>query len=290
VYRRHCQISELRTRAARALPHFRRPVDGVRLCLGKLKLKVLALIPARGGSVTLPRKNVLPFGGKPLIAHSIEVARAAREAGAPIDRIIVSTDDVEIADVSRHFGAEVPFMRPAELARPDTASLPVAQHAVRNAEQAGNRRYDWVLLLQPTSPLRTRQDVCGALDIVGQSDPTAVVSVTNANNTHPAKLKLLEDGVLKPYLGNSLQQPARQDFAFDVYKTNGAIYLTQRNVLMDEGSFYGSRPRGLVMPPERSIDIDTRLDFELAEFLWRRNTNSSSAAMRNLAPGVKEPT
>jgi CMP-N,N'-diacetyllegionaminic acid synthase len=235
-------------------------------------MKVLALITARGGSVTLPRKNVLPFSGKPLIAYSIEVARGAREAGAPIDRIIVSTDDAEIADVSRRWGAEVPFMRPAELAQPDTPSLPVAQHAVRHAEQEGNLRYDWMLLLQPTSPLRSKEDVCGALEIARRNDATAVVSVTSANSTHPAKLKLIEDGVLKPYLGESLQQPARQDFSFDVYKTNGAIYLTKRDVLMEEGSFYGSRPRGFIMPPERSIDIDTRIDFEIAEFLWRRTS------------------
>jgi CMP-N,N'-diacetyllegionaminic acid synthase len=233
-------------------------------------MNVLALITARGGSVTLPRKNVLPFCGKPLIAYSIEVARAAREAGAPIDRIIVSTDDAEIADVSRRWGADVPFMRPAELARPDTPSLPVAQHAVHHAEHEKDLRYDWVLLLQPTSPLRSKEDLCAAIELIGDKNATAIVSITSANSTHPAKLKLMEDGILKPYLGGSPQQPARQDFSFDVFKTNGAIYLTKRDVLMEEGSFYGSRPLGFIMPPERSIDIDTRIDFEIAEFLWRQ--------------------
>lgn len=241
-------------------------------------MKVLALIPARGGSVTLPRKNVLPFCGKPLIAYSIEAAQDAKAAGAPIDRIIVSTDDAEIADVSRRLGAEVPFMRPAELARPDTPSLPVVQHGLRHAEQDGHLRYDWVLLLQPTSPLRSKDDICGALEIADQNEASAVVSVTSANHAHPAKLKLIEDGVLKPYLGDSLQQPARQDFGFDVYKTNGAIYLTRRDLLTVEGSFYGPRPHAFVMPPERSIDIDTRLDFEIAEFLWRRQGTSRDEA------------
>jgi CMP-N,N'-diacetyllegionaminic acid synthase len=233
-------------------------------------MKVLALIPARGGSVTLPRKNVLPFCGKPLIGYSIAAAQDARAAGAPIDRIIVSTDDAEIAEVSRRLGAEVPFMRPAELARPDTPSLPVVVHAVRQAEADGALQYDWILLLQPTSPLRTKEDICGALEITTLEDVSAVVSVTSANHAHPAKLKVMENGLLKPYLGDSLQQPARQDFGFDVYKTNGAIYLTRREVLMDEGSFYGSRARAFIMPAERSVDIDTRLDFETAEFLWRR--------------------
>jgi CMP-N,N'-diacetyllegionaminic acid synthase len=233
-------------------------------------MKVLALVPARGGSVTLPRKNVLDFCGKPLIAHSIEAAQAARQAGAPIERIVVSTDDPEITEVSRHFGADVPFVRPAELARSDTPTLPVVQHAVQFVEDEGRTRYDWVLLLQPTSPLRTAQDLLGALVLARQPDTTSVISVTDANASHPAKLKLVANGMLKPYLGTNLQQPARQDFGFDVYKTNGAIYLTSRDILMEDGSFYGTCARPFVMPTERSVDIDTRLDFELAEFLLRR--------------------
>lgn len=232
-------------------------------------MKVLAIIPARGGSITLPRKNILSFCGKPLIAYSIDAALNAKAAGAPIDRIVVSTDDAEIAEVSRRHGAEVPFMRPPELARSDTASLPVVQHAIGQAEAERKQRYDWILLLQPTSPLRTHDDIREALGLA-QADATSVVSVASANNAHPAKLKLIEAGVLKPYQGHDLQQPARQNFGVDVYKTNGAIYLTRRNTLMEEASFYGKRALAFVMAPERSIDIDTRLDFEVAEFLWRR--------------------
>lgn len=239
-------------------------------------MNILALITARGGSVALPRKNVLSFCGKPLIAHSIAVAQAAKAAGAPIARIVVSTDDAEIADVSRRHGAEVPFMRPEELARADTPSLPVVQHAVRHAEQEGGR-YDWILLLQPTSPLRTPEDVLGALRVAELPGTTAVISVTDANAGHPAKLRLVEGGLLKPYLGGSFEQQRRQDFGFDVYKTNGAIYLARRDVLMDQGSFYGSSPRPFAMPPERSVDIDTRIDFETAEFLCRRNAGGPTS-------------
>jgi CMP-N,N'-diacetyllegionaminic acid synthase len=235
-------------------------------------MKVLALITARGGSVTLPRKNILPFCGKPLIAYSIEVARAAKEAGAPIDRIVVSTDDDEIGDVSRRFGAEVPFIRPAELARSDTPSLPVVQHAVRHTEQERGSAWDWVLLLQPTSPLRTADDIRSAVALSAEPGTTAVVGITSANNYHPAKLKLVENGILKPYIGNDPQPPRRQDFLFDVYKTNGAVYLTGRDVLMNGDSFFGSCAKPLIMPAERSIDIDTRLDFEIAEFLWQRRS------------------
>lgn len=245
-------------------------------------MAVLAVITARGGSVTLPRKNVLPLAGKPLIAHSIEAALGARDLGAPILDVVVSTDDEEIAQVSRRFGAHAPFRRPAELATPEAASLPVVQHAVSFMEDTKGSPFDWILLLQPTSPLRTAGDIMQALQLGEEKDATAVVSVTDANSAHPAKLRLIEDGTLRPYLGTSFTPLRRQDFGFDVYRTNGAIYLARRDVLMDEGSFYGTRPYAYVMPPERSIDIDTKLDFEIAEFLFQRR--SEGAAHRAETP------
>jgi CMP-N-acetylneuraminic acid synthetase len=184
---------------------------------------------------------------------------------------VISTDDAEIARIGREWGAEVPFMRPPELARPDTPSLPVVQHALRLLDDVnGLRTYDWVLLLQPTSPLRTAADIMRALSLAQEPDVTAVVSVTNANAYHPAKLKLIVDGVLKPYLGDELTAQRRQDFGYDVYKTNGAIYLTRRDVLMEKDSFFGDCPRPLVMQPERSLDIDSYLDFEISEILYRK--------------------
>jgi CMP-N,N'-diacetyllegionaminic acid synthase len=234
-------------------------------------MHVLAVITARGGSTNLPRKNVLPFCGKPLIAYSIEAARVARRAGAPIERIIATTDDAEIARISRDFGADVPFMRPAELAKSDTPSLPVVQHAVTFAEREGGRAYEWILLLQPTSPLRTAEDIVDAFEIAAEPGTTAVVSVTSANASHPRKLRLIEGGILRPFQDGGFEPTRRQDFGYDVYKTNGAIYLARRDVIMDEGSFYGDCPRPLVMPAERSVDIDRQLDFDIAEFFYRRS-------------------
>ena len=231
---------------------------------------MLALITARGGSLTLPRKNILPFCGKPMIAYSIEAARAAQAAGAPIDRIIVSTDDEEIAQVSKSYGAEVPFMRPAELARSDTPSLPVVKHAVLHAEKDRGSRYDWIFLLQPTSPLRTSDDIVTALQLASKPGVTAVIGVTSANSSHPFKLRIIEDEVLRPFLTDAPQSHRRQDFAFNVYRTNGAIYLARRDIVMEQDSLYGSKPLPLVMPAERSVDIDTALDFDIAEFLFRR--------------------
>jgi len=242
-------------------------------------MRTLAVITARGGSTTLPRKNILPFCGKPLIVYTIEAALNAKHAGAPIDRLIVTTDDAEIAEISHQFGAEVPFLRPSELALAETSSLPVVQHAVAFAEKDEGLRYDWILLLQPTSPLRTEDDIIAALDLTRQPDTTAVISVTSANSSHPKKLRLIEDGLLKPFQDDGFKPVRRQDFDFDVYRTNGAIYLARRDVLMQEGSFYGSCPRSLLMPPERSVDIDTRLDFEIAEFLYRRSKQRQSGGL-----------
>jgi CMP-N,N'-diacetyllegionaminic acid synthase len=238
-------------------------------------MKVLTVITARGGSVTLPRKNVLPFCGKPLIAYSIEAALQAAAACPALRRPIVSTEDEEIAETSRRLGAEVPFLRPVELARSETPSLPVVQHAVGYVEGEENVRYDWILLLQPTSPLRRAGDILKALEEARQPEASAVIAVTLANAAHPVKLKRIQDGILTCYLEQPAEQSRRQDFPFDVYRTNGAVYLTRRDVLMDHGSFYGSRPRAYVMPAERSIDIDTQLDFEIAEFLYRRNQTHS---------------
>ena len=144
-------------------------------------------------------------------------------------------------------------------------------HALRSLEEADvSCRYDWVLLLQPTSPLRTAGNIVQALAAAEEPATTAVVSVTSANSCHPIKLKLIVDGVLKPYLGDAHRPQRRQEFDFDVYKTNGAIYLTRRDVLMEQNSFFGDCPRPLVMPPERSLDIDTRFDFEISEILYQK--------------------
>ena len=125
--------------------------------------------------------------------------------------------------------------------------------------------------------MRSAGDIINAISLAQTAGTSAVVSVTNANNFHPAKLKLIVNGVLKPYLGDTHISHRRQEFGFDVYKTNGAIYLARRDVLLEQDSFYGDCPRPLVMPPERSVDIDTRLDFEIAEILYQKAPRRRSA-------------
>ncbi len=227
-------------------------------------MRLLGVITARGGSKGLPRKNVRSLAGKPLIVHTID---AALGLGDRLHRLVVSTDDDEIAQISRTAGAEVPFRRPPKLSRDDTPSIPVVQHAVRWVEENDENLVNWILLLQPTSPLRTTADLAAALDLIQDGDPTAVVSVCEANESHPLKMKVIENGLVRSYDPNGFREGLRrQDYTL-VYKTNGAVYLTRRDVLMEHNSLLGERTKPLVMPVERSVDIDTELDFRVAETL-----------------------
>ena len=152
---------------------------------------VLAVIPARGGSKGVPRKNIRQVCGKPLIAYTIETALAAKEL---FRRVLVSTDDAEIADVSRRWGAEVPFLRPSELANDKAPMIPVIQHAIRFAENDENVRYDWVCLLQPTEPFRTLADIEKVLAIAMAGGCDSVISVVQVFSVHPMLMKRIEDG------------------------------------------------------------------------------------------------
>ena len=225
------------------------------------------MITARGGSKGLPGKNVRMLSGKPLIAHT---SLAAKQLGKRISQLVLSTDSQEIADIGREWGAEVPFLRPADLARPETSSLDTVLHCLEQLEVGKGRRYEWVLLLQPTSPLRTGADIAAALDLAETEDVTSVIGVTEANDSHPLLLRTIEGGLLRPYLNGEPQPQRRQDLTPDVYRMNGAIYLTRRETLLHERSFYGQRPRAYVMPRERSVDIDDELDFVIAECIHGR--------------------
>lgn len=225
--------------------------------------RVLAIITARGGSKRIPHKNIRPLAGKPLIARTIDAALAVPSLHA----VVVSTDDEAIAQASRIAGADVPFIRPPELSTDTAASLPVVQHATTFIEQRDGMTFDWVLLLQPTSPLRTAADIEAALVVAAHGDCDSVVAV-KPMPVHPIFAKKIDvDGYIKPFVLDEPEGLRRQDAMPPAYCRNGAIYLTQRRVLMEENSLYGKRIRAYVMPEERSVDIDTPLDFALAEIL-----------------------
>ena len=226
--------------------------------------KILVLITARGSSKRVLNKNIKLLAGKPLITYSIEVALKLKNK---FYRVIVSTDSDEIATISLKAGAEVPFIRPTELAQDDTPSLLVLQHAARFIEEKENIILDWVMLLQPTSPLRTEQDLEKALSLSEIENTSSVISVVEANDYHPLKMYTIENEKLSPYSNNYIEGRRSQDFCPEIYKTNGSIYLVQRDTLMIHNSLIGDSPRAMVMPKERSIDIDTEFDILIAEAL-----------------------
>lgn len=227
-------------------------------------MKILGIITARGGSKGLPRKNILALHGRPMIDYTIDAALAA---GDLFHRVIVSTDDEEIADISRRAGAEVPFLRPPQLARDDTPTLPVLQHAVDYVERRDGVAIDWVMILQPTSPLRTKEDIEAVVGLAAAGDCDTVVSVRQVSNCHPHKIKKMDSqGWLVPFIDGSVEPVRRQDLVPDAYQRNGAIYLVSRDRLR-ENRLYGDRIRPYIMVDDRSVDIDTQVDFLLAEVL-----------------------
>ena len=225
--------------------------------------RTIATICARGGSKGLPGKNVLPFAGKPLIAHTIAHALACPR----IDGVFVSTDDDEIADVAQAHGAQVPYRRPAALATDEAAKIPAIEHLVRHLEARGDT-IDVVVDLQPTSPLRTAADIEGALALAAQAP--LVVSVTEpSHNPYYSLVEVQADGTLA--LSKSTGAARRQDVPA-AWGLNGSIYVWQRAALRQaaERGFWTVAMRPFVMPRARSIDIDDALDFAMAEWLLRR--------------------
>lgn len=224
-------------------------------------MRVLGVIPARGGSKGVPGKNVKPLGGIPLIGHTINAAKASR-----LTRTILSTDDPRIADVGRELGVEVPFVRPANLATDSARAIPVLTHALEACEAEDKSRYDAVMMLQPTTPLRTTADIDGALELFRVAAPDSVISVVDVEGHHPARMKWLKgDRLVDPPFCEAYENQPRQELE-PMFIRNGAIYLTRCNILLG-GSLKGKDCRGFVMPAERSVNIDTELDFRYAAWV-----------------------
>lgn len=223
--------------------------------------KVLSIIPARGGSKGLPRKNIAMLGDKPLIAYSIEPALRSGWAG----RVVVSTEDAEISEVSRRYGSEV-LERPEELARDDSTTISVVIHALEMLEEEGYIP-EVVVLLQPTTPLRTSEDIDAAVDLFLRSDCESVVSVCEMEHS-PYWSFEEKNGYLKPLFGEECLRKRRQDLP-KVYLPNGALFVSNPTTLFSARSFYSSRTMAYIMPPERSIDIDNEMDLVKAEIILK---------------------
>lgn len=233
-------------------------------------MKTVGLITARGGSKGIPQKNIRPLAGKPLIAWTIEAALRSRR----LERVIVSTDDEEIAKVSREWGADVPFMRPAELAKDDSPHLEVIRHALGWLESESEAELDYLMLLQPTSPLRTCADIDRAIALGEEKDADAVISVCQTHD-HPFLSKqVAADGKLLDFVQKPQGYLARQSLP-PAYSLNGAIYLVRRSLLLERDDWYTDRTFAYIMPPERSLDIDTPWDLHLVDLILRDSDGST---------------
>jgi len=201
--------------------------------------------------------------GRPLIAYTIDAATASRR----LTRVIVSTEDEEIAGLARSLGAEVPFRRPLELAADDASSADVACHALAFVENDEGSLYDCVTLLEPTSPLREARDIDAALALFFESGADSVVSLCRLEAPHPAKLKVIDNGKVKPFLPHLWREGLRRQDLEPVYFLNGAVYVVKKEMLVRKKTFWSGNTVPYVMPPERSVNIDSWVDLQLAESL-----------------------
>jgi CMP-N-acetylneuraminic acid synthetase len=223
-------------------------------------MQVLGVIPARGGSKGVPRKNIRPVNGKPLLQYTAEAALQAKR----LSRVILTTDDEEIASVGRRCGLEVPFLRPAQLSADDTPTLPVLQHAVRWLENQGVV-YDAVCLLQPTSPMRSPGEIDRCIDLLESSGADSVITVRRVpDDFNPHWVYFADDnGLLHLSTGESSPVKRRQELP-PAYHRDGSVYVVRHHVLMHQNSLYGERVCGYSSTSELWVNIDTPDDLERA--------------------------
>ena len=221
--------------------------------------QVLGVILARGGSKGLPRKNVRNLAGKPLIAWTIEAGLAS----VHIDRLILSSDDEEIMRVAKAHGCDVPFQRPDNLAEDETSSMDALLHALRQVSG-----YEYVVLLQPTSPLRTADDIDACIEKMQEARAPACVSVTKTDKPPQWMYALQDDDRLAPVLPEEERVTRRQDAA-PTYVLNGAVYVADTEWLLEHKSFMHDETAAYLMPSERSVDIDNELDMRVVEVILK---------------------
>ena len=221
--------------------------------------KIFAIIPARGGSKGVPRKNIRPAGGKPLIAWMIEAAKKSKY----IDRLILSSDDDEIISVAREYKCEVPFVRPAALAQDKSLTSDAIVHALNKISG-----HDYVMVLQPTSPLTEPKDIDGCIEFCINSKAKSTVSVTEPDKSPYWMFNIDEEKKLVPLLGEKYFNMRRQDLPI-IYIPTGAVYIAEINWFLKKRSFYSNSTKGYIISKERSLDIDSELDFNQFEVIVR---------------------
>jgi CMP-N,N'-diacetyllegionaminic acid synthase len=230
-------------------------------------MKILFVIPARGGSKGLPGKNIRPIAGKPLIAWSVEAAKKAALLIGHCD-VIVSTDSSEIAEVAKHYGADAPFLRPEHLAIDTAASIDVMLHALDFMEQQG-KFYKYVAMIEPTSPQRSAEDLVAAYEKLENNEAAeSIVGVSLTESCHPLFLTKLEQDFLVPYENKEYKVYRRQDID-EVYFFEGSMYISKVESLKKRKSFYHEKTLGFDMPKWKSFEIDDITDFIVIEQLLK---------------------
>jgi CMP-N,N'-diacetyllegionaminic acid synthase len=221
---------------------------------------VLALIPARGGSKGIIGKNIRDFAGKPLLAWTIEAAQKSHY----IDRLVLSSDDAEIINVALKWGCEAPFVRPEHLALDETPGMEPVLHAISILPF-----YDYIVLLQPTSPLRSTADIDGCIEMCLSQSANACVSVTEPDKSPYWMYTMDDQNMMKPVINKDKGIARRQDMPL-IVALNGAVYIAKSDWLLNKKTFVSHGTLAYLMPKNRSIDIDTELDLLLAEFMLKQ--------------------
>lgn len=230
--------------------------------------KSIAIIPARGGSKGIPRKNIKLLVDKPLIAYTIDAAKQSKH----LDYFYVSTEDDEIAQIASDYGAKI-MERPNKLSHDSTSTVDVIFHLLET-DEVKKFNSEIIILLQPTSPLRNTADIDTALDIFMKTDCDSVISMCKVDHS-PYWCFKYEGDKFKPLFGDECLKMRRQELP-DVYRPNGAIYITTIKNLYKNNGFYCDKIVPYIMPPERSIDIDEEIDFKLAELLIQEDTTNAN--------------
>jgi len=236
--------------------------------------RVLAIVPARGGSKGLERKNIRPMAGSPLVTWPI---RAALNSSF-VDRVICSTDDREIASVANQGGADVPFIRPDELAGDLASSADVVIHALDELAKDGDI-FDYVVLLEPTSPLTTNTDIDQALKSLDDSrnHADAIVGISRVEATHPDfDVRRGSDGIITPYAAKDFSSLKRRQDVEELYFLDGSLYISDVQVFISRRSFYHERTMGQIMPRWKSFEIDEYIDFVCVEAILDRQSEFES--------------
>ena len=241
--------------------------------------RVLGVILARGGSKGVPRKNIRVVNGHPLLAYTI--AEALR---CPlIDRLIVSSDDAEIRRVAVEYGAEAPFVRPPELSTDTARSVDCDAHALEWAERDEGRRYEYMVDLPCTNPMRNADDITGALRKLMDTGADSVIGVSRLDDHHPIRIKKIVDDRIRDFCLPEIPETRRQDLKPDAYIRNGSIYAARRDLIM-QGIRYGTdESRPYILPPERSVNVDSEIDILLAEILLQRYPRDYVRPLRDAA-------